>query len=296
MRNKKGNAADAAISVALCESILNPNHSGLGGGGFVVVRFPNGTAVAINGREAAPSAASQDMFGGEPMYSILGAKSIAIPSWLKALDRLRSVAGKLPWSDLVEPIIPLARDGFAASPYHVGVTTIALPWLASFPQAGMTFLIKTEDGRYRVPKVGEVCCQRPQLAELLEKIGAQGADALYNHATAKKLADEISQLGGVITADDIMSYTVLEKEPYTIQVLGHELLTMDLPSAGPLIPLGLQILEQFEWEGVDEGLEVHRLIEVLRQMFALRLHMGDVLTSSHDEDSDVVLDTTTLMK
>ena len=62
---QQGNAVDAAVTTALCQGVMNPAASGLGGGHLMVIRSPNGSSEVIDAREPAPAAASQDMFRGQ---------------------------------------------------------------------------------------------------------------------------------------------------------------------------------------------------------------------------------------
>lgn len=108
----QGNAADAMVATNLCVGVIGMYHSGIGGGGFALVRDADGNYETIDYRESAPAAAYEDMYQGNLEGAIWGGLSVAIPSELKGLEYLHNKYGSLPWSDLVLPAVYLARHGF----------------------------------------------------------------------------------------------------------------------------------------------------------------------------------------
>jgi gamma-glutamyltranspeptidase len=105
----RGNAVDAAIATTLCQGVLNPFASTLGGGCFILIRLANGTEDFLDGREVAPSAATKEMFF-DSNSSVVGGKAVAVPGELKALELAHKLYGKVPWKSLVEPSIELASS------------------------------------------------------------------------------------------------------------------------------------------------------------------------------------------
>lgn len=112
-----GNAIDAAIATCLCLGVLNPMASGIGGGGFMLIRLANGTSEVIDSREEAPSAAHQDMYNGTDASSVKGGLSVAVPGELAGLYLAWQRYGKLTWNDLFRPAINFAENGFKVSEY-----------------------------------------------------------------------------------------------------------------------------------------------------------------------------------
>jgi hypothetical protein len=108
-----GNAVDAAIAGTLCIGVVNMFSSGIGGGGFMVVRIPteNGKPdhFVIDFRETAPAASNTTMFNKNPASSMWGGLSVGVPGELKGLDEAHRRWGKLPWKRLVQPSIDLAN-------------------------------------------------------------------------------------------------------------------------------------------------------------------------------------------
>ena len=104
MKNKGGNAIDAAVTTALCLGVVSPASSGIGGGGFILVHSAaESKTTFVDAREFAPSAAAPDMFTNlSPRSSLDGALAVAVPAELKGLQAIHDLHGKLPWSDVVE--------------------------------------------------------------------------------------------------------------------------------------------------------------------------------------------------
>ena len=116
-----GDAVDAAVATALALGVTHPFASGIGGGGFALVRRASGESLSLDFREVAPASAHKDMFVG-PNGSViagastLGARAVGVPGELAGLNHLHKRFGKLPWRSVVQPAIRLARDGFSITP------------------------------------------------------------------------------------------------------------------------------------------------------------------------------------
>jgi gamma-glutamyltranspeptidase/glutathione hydrolase len=108
----QGNAADALVGAQLCVGVIGMYHSGIGGGGFMIVRDPDGNYESIDYRETAPAAADENMFFGNVNGSIWGGLSAGIPGELRGLGYVHNKYGALPWTAVVEPSVRVARDGF----------------------------------------------------------------------------------------------------------------------------------------------------------------------------------------
>ncbi|KAG1562954.1 hypothetical protein G6F49_000432 [Rhizopus delemar] len=110
-----GNSVDAAIASTLCIGVMNNFATGIGGGGFMLIRSPNGTFEFIDFRETAPAAATKDMFVQDPVLAQIGGLSVGIPGEIRGLELAHKRHGKLSWFSLFEPSIRIARDGFDAT-------------------------------------------------------------------------------------------------------------------------------------------------------------------------------------
>jgi gamma-glutamyltranspeptidase/glutathione hydrolase len=204
-----GNAVDAAIATQWALSVVEPQSSGLGGGGFAVV-WAQGRAWALDGREAAPSAATPELFleRGRPMgfeQARASPLSVGVPGQVALLYAMHERWGRLPWAQLLEPAIGLAESGFAVGPRLHGLLE-SDPLLRQDPQARQLFY--RDDGS-AVP-VGALV-RNPELAWLLNEIARQGPAAMSHGPVAQAVLRRIeagSTGGSRMTLHDLQSYRV----------------------------------------------------------------------------------------
>lgn len=121
-----GNAVDASVTLSLCQGIMNPGASGIGGGHFAVIVSPDGRAMVVNAREVAPAAANETMFGGDPAAAQRGGLSIAVPTELLGLHAAHTRRGNLSWREVVQPVIPLARYVDSLTGHYCGRLLVKL--------------------------------------------------------------------------------------------------------------------------------------------------------------------------
>ncbi|KAJ8483665.1 hypothetical protein OPV22_016150 [Ensete ventricosum] len=267
-----GHAVDAAVATALCLGVVHPVSSGIGGGAFIVVRSADsGEAVAIDSRETAPRAASKNMYENDPSSKSKGALSMGIPGEIAGLHTAWSKYGRLPWKDLLQPSISLARDGFLVGPYLANAIrrkqedVLADPGLRAV-LAPNGRLLQTND-----------TCYNPALANALEVISTEGPQAFYNGSIGERFIEDVRDAGGVATMEDLKEYTVKVTKAMVANAMGYTILGMPPPSSGTLgMSLVLNILGSYKSSDAVEGLlGVHRLIEALKHMFGLRMNLGD---------------------
>lgn len=279
-----GNAVDAAVATAFCQGVVNPFASGIGGGAFIMVRNgTSGNSTFINAREFAPGNASADMYDERPYAAYDGGLSIAVPLELRGLRVMWERWGTLSWSRLVLPAAALASEGYAAHPYLVYILGPGnMHRVKESPALRDAFLIKV-GSEWRAPRVGELCCRRPQLAATLERIAREGVDWVYAQPTAEVLAAEIQAAGGIITADDLVNAKVdIIPDPPSAQVGRHTLVYPPVPSSGPVVALALRMLAGFgdsargaPADAAAKQVWLHRTVEALKHAFALRMWLGD---------------------
>ncbi|XP_072996430.1 glutathione hydrolase 3-like isoform X1 [Typha latifolia] len=267
-----GHAVDAAVAAALCLGVVHPVSSGIGGGAFMIVRSADsGEALAFDSRETAPAAASQNMYENRPSSKAKGALSMGIPGELAGLHAAWVKYGRLPWKDLFQPAIRLAREGFVLVSYAAeaieskGDDILADPGLrAVFAPNGK--LLQTND-----------TCYNPALAETLEIISIQGPEAFYNGSVGESFINDVRNVGGIATMDDIRKYRIEVKEAMAANSMGYTILGMPPPSSGTVgIALVLNIFDSYKSSDAAKGfLGLHRLIEALKHMFAVRMDLGD---------------------
>jgi len=273
-----GNAFDAAVAVSAALAVVEPNSSGLGGGGFYLLhRQSDGYETMLDAREKAPGGASRDMYldksGNEiPNSSTSGPLSSAIPGEPAAFEYLARKYGKLPLKQSLQPAIRLAREGFPLYARLQFAIKAKRDILARSPDAAKAFL--TADGN--VPELGAVIKQ-PELASTLEAIANQGAKGFYEGPVAANLVAGVRAGGGIWTLEDLKNYRVVERKPLVGEYHGVRIVTAPPPSSGGIAVLdSLNILAGFDLSDVDPATRKHLIIEAMRRAYRDRaIFLGD---------------------
>jgi gamma-glutamyltranspeptidase/glutathione hydrolase len=273
-----GNAVDAAVATAFALSVTEPYHSGIGGGGFVLVRLADGSAFALDARETAPAAATPDMFVREGVAkdaSRLGPLSVATPGLVAGLAEALARWGTKPLATVMAPAIELADEGFEIGVRHARVLGIVseMGLAARFPETARIQL--PADGP---PRAGWRLVQR-DLAKTLRAIAREGPDAFYRGGIAKAIAAEMERQGGLVTLDDLDAYRTKLREPLRGSYRGLEVLSFPPPSSGGVALVEtLQVLEGFDLaaRGAGSSASLHVVTEAMKLAFADRAYwLGD---------------------
>ncbi len=273
-----GNAFDAAVAVSAALAVVEPSSSGLGGGGFYLLRRQaDGLETMVDAREKAPGAASRDMYldkAGNPIEdaSIDGALAAAIPGEPAAFEFLARKYGKLSLKRSLEPAIRLARDGFPLYARLQGGIRFKREGILRSPDAAKVFL--TAAGA--VPELGAIIKQ-PDLAGTLEAIGNQGAKGFYEGRVAADLVAGVRANGGIWTLQDLAAYKVVERKPVIGEYRGARIVSASPPSSGGVALLdSLNILSGFDLPKFDSATRKHLIIEAMRRAYRDRaIYLGD---------------------
>jgi len=264
-----GNAVDAAIATGLALAVTHPAAGNIGGGGFMVIRFPDGASTVIDFREKAPLRAHPEMFVGEDgEYSFRihhrSHLAVGVPGTVAGFALAHERYGRSSWQDLVDPSVVLARDGFEVSERLARSLEGRLEAFRDYPATHAQF--SREGEPYRP---GEMLVQS-DLASTLERIRDQGRDGFYAGVTARLLAEEMVRGGGWITEEDLDRYEAIEREPVTGTYRGYDIISMAPPSSGgtALVAM-LNVLEGFDVAAMGSGSpeHAHHLIEAMRRAF-----------------------------
>lgn len=262
-----GNAFDAAIAVSAALAVVEPYHSGLGGGGFWLLHLVNEKRdVFIDAREKAPLAAHATMFldsKGEPVpgLSLNGGLAAGIPGEPAALAYIAQHYGRLPLEKSLAPAIRLAEQGFVVDYqfHYFSIMDDRLQQLQRFPATAAVFL---HNGKAWQP--GEVLRQ-PDLAHTLRLLAAKGHDGFYKGEVAEKLVAGAKAAGGIWSLADLAQYHVKIRQP--LQGAFHSMLivTAPPPSAGGVALLTmLNILADYPLDTFSQAQRVHYLVEAMR--------------------------------
>jgi gamma-glutamyltranspeptidase/glutathione hydrolase len=272
-----GNAFDAAVAVAAALSVLEPQSSGIGGGGlFLLRRASDGKEVMVDARETAPAAVDPKDYvdaNGDANrdHSTIGALSAAIPGEPAGLVWIAEHYGKLPLSKSLAPAIRIAKDGYEPDSRFLGELARRKDAIKRFPGSAALYLVNGE-----VPPEGWVF-KTPDLARVLEALAAHGRDSFYRGDFAKKLVDGVRAEGGRWTLDDLASYEVKEREPLSSTYKGYRMVTAPPPSSGGIaIAEILNILSGYDLSKLDHAHQVHLAVEAMRRAYRDRAeYLGD---------------------
>ncbi len=264
-----GNAVDAAIATGFALAVVHPTAGNIGGGGFMVIRFPDGRSTALDFREKAPLAAHSEMFldeNGEYSSQIHHSSHIAVgvPGTVAGFSMAHEKYGSGEWERLVDPAVALATDGFQLSESLAGSLSRTLRSMERYPASVAKF------SKSGVPyDVGELW-QQPDLASTLGRIRDQGRDGFYQGETAQLIAAEMVRGGGMITEEDLALYEAQERTPIQGTYRGYDIISMPPPSSGgTAIVEMLNILEGFDLNamGHNSAPYVHHLTEAMRRAY-----------------------------
>ena len=273
-----GNAVDAAVAAALTLGVVDGFNSGIGGGCFMLIRKPDGTFSAIDGRETAPGAANRDMYlrGGRAKSELsrTGALAIGVPGALAAYDLAIRDHGNLALAGHLGQAAAIAEQGFELDDAYLSRLGSVVKKLRKFPDSARIFL----DGDGNAWPNGHRLRQ-PDLARSYRAIGQHSADWFYRGPFALKTEQWMSDNGGLMTRDDFAHYDARRREPVRTTYRGHEIVGFPPPSSGGVhVAQILNILEVFDLRSMapDSAGFVHLVTEAMRLAFADRAHwLGD---------------------
>ncbi|WP_218932386.1 gamma-glutamyltransferase [Adhaeretor mobilis] len=274
-----GNAVDAAIATALTLGVVDNHNSGLGGGCFILICKPDGTILAIDGREMAPAAATADMyiFDGkvDTQASMRGPLAVGVPGALAAYDRVLKECGKKKLADLVLPAAEIAEHGFPIDRIYARKLKDKAPELAMFPGSKAALLKK--DG---APYAEGETLRQPDLARSYRKIAEYGPEWFYHGEFAETIGKWMAENGGILTANDFANYKTVQRNPIVTTYRDWQIVGFPPPSSGGVhVAQMLNILEPFDLKqefAEDETRGTHIVIEAMKLAFADRAFwLGD---------------------
>ena len=273
-----GTAADAAIAIAIALTVVEPQSSGIGGGGFLVFHDErSGRVTSFDGREKAPAAATPAYFlgpNGQPLSfgeAVPGGKSVGVPGNIRMMALAHGRHGKLPWRRLFEPAIRLARDGFAITPR-----------MRAMLQSNARLAGSTDWGRsqFFMPngqaKAAGTVVTNPDLARLLEDVARLGPDHFYTGAPADTLVAKVrgaARNPSTMTKGDLATYEAKERPTVCAMYRRHRICGMGPPSSGATTVIAvLKQLERFDLRRLGQNSPVawHLMAESMRLAYADR--------------------------
>ena len=278
-----GSATDAAIAVMLALTVVEPQSSGIGGGGFLVRGEPNGSVTTYDGRETAPAGATPDWFldeeGKAPpfMASVRSGLSVGVPGNIALAAKAHGEHGQLPWAELFGPAIRLAREGFQINPRMHDALGRSRATGGFSEQAQAMFYDEAGE-----PLPAGTLVRNEALAQTFERIAANGPQAFYSGEHAQEIASTVAAdtpKPGAMTYADIAGYTAKERDTVCSTYRSYRICSMGPPTSGGIaVQQILGQLERFDLSalGADNPVTWHLFIESQRLAYADReLYLAD---------------------
>lgn len=288
MLNRGGNAIDAAVAASFTISVVRPQSTGLGGGGFLLWHdHAEKKTHVYDFRERAPEAASRDMyldakgqfkkaqFGGKEVTNlpVNGHLAVAVPGLVKGLVEMQRAHGRLKLAEVMAPAIRAATLGFEVYPTLAEALEDRKDVLAIYDSSRKIFFKNGKPLR-----LGDLLIQR-DLAATLTSISEQGEDAFYKGSIGDKIVAEIKRGKGILTKNDLLAYSMRERLPVVSTYHGYTVQSMPPPSSGGVHVIEmLNMLEADDLPKMGQGSSayLHLLSESMRRAFADRsTYMGD---------------------
>ena len=275
---KGGNAYDASVAIGFALAVVLPRAGNIGGGGFMVIYDSNDkNNYSIDYREKAPLLSTTNMYLDEngtviDNKSTLGYLASGVPGTVAGLWSVHQRFGSMRWSELIEPAIKLAEDGFEITPYMADMLIKYNEKLSAFDETNKVFQTYYPDFDKKILK-------QPDLANTLKIIAKEGRDGFYKGEIAKKIADDMQNNGGIISEKDLEQYQPVWRNPLISSYKDIKIVTMPPPSSGGIHVIQmLNVLENFDLRKLGHNSKeyINVLSEVMKYAYADRSkHLGD---------------------
>ncbi|KAJ9640240.1 hypothetical protein H2204_003465 [Knufia peltigerae] len=272
-----GNAADALVGTVFCIGVIGCYHSGIGGGGFMLVRGSNGSYEFIDFRETAPAAAFEDMYNNNTNASIFGGLASGVPGEVRGLAHLHDNYGKLPWKTVMAGAIKTARYGWP-------VTQDLVRYMKSANASALVPNFLVDDPNWAIDfapngtlvGLGDTIT-RKRYADTLETIANKGPDAFYNGPIAEATIAALQAQNGTMTVEDLQNYTAAIRPPANITYRGYRMFSCSAPSSGEVALSVMKTLEGYTdfYANGMVNLSTHRMDEAIRFGYGERTNLGD---------------------
>ncbi|XP_042563645.1 glutathione hydrolase 7-like [Clupea harengus] len=277
-----GSSVDAAITTALCQSVVHPHISGIGGGGVMLVHDGRkNESVVIDFGETAPSRIQEEMLQHDLQHK--SGLLVGVPGMLRGLHQAHQQYGRAHWYDVVVRAANIAKQGFNVSD--------------SLAQAIESQRGKNVSERFKgmflphgQPLSAVATLKLPELAAVLDRVACHGVDEFYHGNISEEIAVTVQANGGVLTREDLANYSSVQREALTSQYKGYQVLVPPPPYTGGVLLSFLNIMEGFKFtEQKQEGAS-HWIAESLKAALAMASGLADpnFVTSVSDTISNML--------
>ena len=273
---KGGNAYDAMVATHLALAVVYPIAGNIGGGGFMVYRNNDGTTGALDFREKAPLTSTRDMYldaAGNviPGKSSFGIHSVGVPGSIAGIFEVYNTMGSLPFKELIQPSIALARNGFKVTAKQAQALNSSRE---GFEKANNYKTLFNKEWA-----AGDLL-QQEELAQTLERIREHGEDGFYKGKTAQLFVDYVQEFGGIISLEDLKKYKAVWRKPIEFTYKNHTITSMTLPASGGIcLAQILKSIAPYDLSKIEHNSTkyVQLLTEAQRRSYADRAHyLGDI--------------------
>lgn len=269
-----GNAIDAAIGTAFALGVVEPNASGLGGGGFMMIRFAEtGEEVFLDFREIAPGSATETLYELDDEGEVLneektvGGKAAGIPGEVAGLLMALDKYGTMSREEVMKPAIDMAEEGFLVTDNFASIIADNFEKIDKFDATKEIYLDKG------LPYDDGDTIKNQDLADTLKIIAEKGEDGFYKGEVAEDIVKISEETGGIFTMEDLANYEVKVREPVKGTYKDHEIISAPPSSSGGthVIQL-LNILENYDLKEAGHNTEesLHLWSEASKLVFADR--------------------------
>ena len=271
-----GNAIDAAIATAICQTIVEPTNNGLGSDCFALV-WTGGKLHGLNGSGYAPQRLTPEAVaasGATEKMPLRGWEAVTVPGAPSAWAELHKRFGRLPFAKLFEPAIYYAEQGYPVSPivarfWQEGIDALTphknnpaiAPWFATFDVHGNGV----------APQTGELVTL-PDHAKTLRILADSYCESYYRGELAQRLVEFSDKTGGYLSLEDLADYRAEWVEPVHINYHGYDVWEMPPNGHGITALMALNILKGMEIGAKDTGDTFHKQIEAMKLAFADGMH------------------------
>ncbi len=293
MLKNGGNAFDAAVAGGFASAVAEPLLTSLGGGGFLLARTDSGKSTLFDffvdtpGRGLAEAEIEPDFlpvdvhFPGSVQVFNVGYGSVAVPGVLRGLLHVHRKFGRLPLHEIIAPAVELARNGVALNRTQAYILALLEPIMRLTECSRTLYFPKG--------KILQSGCEfkNPDLADFLESLPACGERDFYEGELARRIAADMSENHGLLTAADLAAYKVIERKPLRAPYRRYELLTNPLPSFGGfLLTIALRYLQESMPQRPLYGSKSHiiGLLTLLQHISLCRENAHFFTHSQADED------------
>ena len=267
---KGGNAIDAAIATAICLTVVEPTSNGLGSDAFALV-WVKDKLYGLNGSGYAPTNLTAENLAKQGITETMsdrGWSSVTVPGAPSAWAELHERFGKLPFSELFEPAIKYAKEGFVVSPVVGMYWEKAVKIFEKYKnEAAFQGWFETFAPRGVAPKIGELV-KMPTMAKTLEILAATKCESYYRGEISGAILAFSQATGGYLTQEDLANYRAEWVEPISINYKGYDVWEIPPNGHGIVALMALNILKHFDLTERENIMSYHKQIEAMKLAYA----------------------------